>query len=61
MKKNKDKLNPSWGGRFKESVSDLTQSYTSSIDVDKTLYEVDIKGSMAYAEALREAKVINPK
>ncbi|HJL95627.1 MAG TPA: argininosuccinate lyase [SAR86 cluster bacterium] len=61
MKKNKDKVNPLWGGRFEEGVSDLTLSYTSSVDVDKVLYEVDIKGSMAYAEALKQANVISPQ
>jgi len=55
----KDKLNPLWGGRFREGAGNLTQSYTSSIDIDKELYEVDIKGSIAYAEALKEAKVIS--
>ena len=61
MAKNKDKTNPLWGGRFGEGASSLTQSYTASIDIDKKLYEVDIKGSIAYAEALKEAKVISPK
>ena len=61
MTKNKDKTNPLWGGRFGEGASSLTQSYTASIDIDKKLYEVDIKGSIAYAEALKEAKVISPK
>ena len=61
MAKNKDKVNPLWGGRFEEGASNLTQSFTSSIDIDKALYEVDIKGSIAYAETLKEAKVINQK
>ena len=61
MAKNKDKVNPLWGGRFEEGVSNLTQSFTSSVDIDKALYEVDIKGSIAYAETLKEAKVINQK
>ena len=61
MTKNKDKVNPLWGGRFKEGVSNLTQSFTSSVDIDKALYEVDIKGSIAYAETLKEAKVIIQK
>ena len=47
MAKNKDKTNPLWGGRFGEGASSLTQSYTASIDIDKKLYEVDIKGSIA--------------
>ena len=61
MAKNKDKTNPLWGGRFGEGASSLSRSYTASIDIDKKLYEVDIKGSIAYAEALKEAKVISPK
>ena len=61
MAKNKDKVNPLWGGRFEEGNDSLTKSYTSSIDIDKALYEVDIKGSIAYAEALKQAKVISPK
>ena len=61
MAKNKDKVNPLWGGRFEEGASNLTQSFTSSVDIDKALYEVDIKGSIAYAETLKEAKIINQK
>ena len=61
MAKNKDKVNPLWGGRFEEGASNSTQSFTASINIDKALYEVDIKGSIAYAEALKEAKVINQK
>ena len=61
MAKNKVTVNPLWGGRFEEGNDSLTKSYTSSIDIDKALYEVDIKGSIAYAEALKQAKVISPK
>ena len=53
--------NPLWGGRFTEAASELTQQYTSSIDVDKRLYKEDIAGSLAYALALKEAKVISSK
>mgnify|MGYP002032202652 FL=1 len=60
MAKKKDTVNPLWGGRFEEGTGNLTRSYTSSIDIDKALYEVDIKGSIAYAEALKQAKVISP-
>ena len=48
-----------WGGRFESGVNDLAQSYSASIDIDKRLFEVDIKGSIAYAEALRKAKLIS--
>ena len=57
----KTTTNPLWGGRFTEAASELTQDYTSSIDVDKRLYEEDITGSLAYALALKEAKVISAK
>tara|TARA_Y100001960_G_scaffold253162_1_gene270503 strand:+ start:177 stop:1583 length:1407 start_codon:yes stop_codon:yes gene_type:complete len=50
--------NPSWGGRFEDSVNKLTVSYTSSLDQDKRIYQEDIIGSMKYAQALKEAKVI---
>ena len=42
-------VNPSWGGRFENAVNRLAVSYTSSIDVDKRLYEQDILGSLKYA------------
>ena len=57
----KKKVNPLWGGRFKTGASDLAQSFSSSVDIDKNLFKVDIKGSIAYAEILKEAKVINAK
>ena len=52
--------NPSWGGRFEDSVNELAVSYTSSLDQDKRMYKEDIVGSMKYALALKEAKVITP-
>ena len=57
----KTTTNPLWGGRFTEAAGELTKDYTSSIDVDKRLYEEDIAGSLAYALALKEAKVISAK
>jgi argininosuccinate lyase len=57
----KTTINPLWGGRFAEAAGELTQNYTSSIDVDKRLYQEDITGSLAYALSLKEAKVISAK
>ena len=57
IKKSKT-TNPSWGGRFEDSVNELAVSYTSSLDQDKRMYKEDIVGSMKYALALKEAKVI---
>jgi len=57
----KTTTNPLWGSRFTEATSDLAKNYTSSIDIDKRLYKEDIAGSLAYALALKEAKVISAK
>ena len=53
------KKNPTWGGRFSKKVSPTALSFSSSIEVDKVMYEQDIKGSIAYAEALKEVKVLS--
>jgi argininosuccinate lyase len=52
-------VNPLWGGRFESGTNDLAQSFSSSIDIDERLFEADIKGSIAYAEILKNAKLIN--
>jgi len=49
-----------WGGRFPQEIDKLTEEFTASIAFDKRLYRCDIKGSMAYAEALAKAEVISP-
>ncbi len=59
--KKKEVTNPSWGGRFDKSTSNLTISYTSSLTEDKRIYKEDIIASMKYALALKEAKVITKK
>ena len=46
MTKKKQQVNPLWGGRFTVGTSDLAQSFSSSINTDKRLFEVDIKGSV---------------
>jgi argininosuccinate lyase len=53
------KKNASWGGRFTQSVSSIASKFSNSIDVDSVLAEKDIIGSIAYAESLQEAGVIN--
>ena len=53
------KKNISWGGRFKKQTAEKAQKFSSSINVDKKLYKEDISGSVAYAEALQTAGVIN--
>ncbi len=50
-----------WKGRFKKETSPLMEEFNSSIKFDKRLYSEDIAGSIAYASALKNAKVINKK
>jgi argininosuccinate lyase len=47
-----------WGGRFSGSMSKSVEKFTSSIDFDKRLYKEDVTGSIAWANALKRAKVI---
>ena len=58
MTKKEKEVNPLWGGRFTKGTGDLAQSFSASVDVDKNLFEVDIKGSIAYAEILKAAKIL---
>ena len=53
------KKNTSWGGRFKKQTAKKAQEFSSSIDIDNKLYKEDILGSIAYAEALQAAGVLN--
>ncbi len=48
-----------WGGRFTQKTDDLAEEFTSSISFDKRLYRCDIKGSMAYCEALAKAGILS--
>jgi len=48
-----------WGGRFPQETDKLTEEFTASISFDKRLYHYDIKGSMAYCEALAKAQIIS--
>ncbi|MEW6062523.1 MAG: argininosuccinate lyase [Bacteroidota bacterium] len=48
-----------WGGRFKQSLSEIALRFSSSIDVDKALYREDIHGSIAHVEMLAASKIIS--
>ncbi len=48
-----------WGGRFKYNPNEFMQVFGASIDVDIELLEVDIKGSVAWAEALGKAGILS--
>ncbi len=48
-----------WGGRFKTALSESALRFSSSIDLDKTLYQEDIRGSIAHVEMLSACKIIS--
>lgn len=50
-----------WKGRFETATSSLVQRYGESISFDWRLYPYDIQGSLAHAEALQRAGIINKK
>ena len=47
------------GRKIYQKPSQIAQNFSSSVDVDQVLYSQDIQGSIAYAEALMEAKVLS--
>jgi len=47
-----------WGGRFKQQLSETALKFSSSIDLDKALYQEDIHGSIAHVEMLAACKII---
>ncbi len=47
-----------WGGRFEGQTSELMEQFNASIGFDWRLYEADIEGSAAYAEALEAAGLL---
>ncbi|MDO5057688.1 MAG: argininosuccinate lyase [Lautropia sp.] len=53
---NKDKA---WSARFSEPVSDLVKRYTASVDFDRRLAEVDIRGSLAHAAMLSASGILS--
>jgi len=48
-----------WGGRYTGATDALMWRFNASIDVDKRLAEVDVRGSVAYARALGRAGVLS--
>ena len=50
-----------WEVRFKEKTSDLFQNSGSSIDIDKRLYNEDIKASIVHTNMLSKQKIISRK
>ena len=50
-----------WNTRVKKNTSNLFQKVGSSIDIDKRLYQEDIKGSISHVEMLFKQKIISFK
>ncbi|XP_049964851.1 argininosuccinate lyase isoform X2 [Schistocerca serialis cubense] len=48
-----------WGGRFSRPADPLLEKLNTSIDCDQKMWHEDIRGSMAYAEALKHAGLIS--
>jgi len=47
-----------WGGRFSEGPDPLAARFNASLSFDQRLWEMDIRGSLAWAKALARAGVI---
>jgi argininosuccinate lyase len=47
-----------WGGRFQSGPSPEFERFSESLSFDKRLFEVDIRGSQAFARALRRAGIL---
>lgn len=47
-----------WGGRFSKSMDDAFAGLNASFGFDWRLYDVDVRGSIAYAKALAQAKIV---
>ncbi|QER41556.1 argininosuccinate lyase [Thermodesulfobacterium sp. TA1] len=48
-----------WGGRFQEEVDKFFEEFSESVSFDHELAQYEIKASLAYAEALKEAGVVS--
>jgi argininosuccinate lyase len=49
-----------WGSRFEERTNELVHRFNASIDFDIRLYDEDITGSVAWAQALSDAEILSP-
>jgi argininosuccinate lyase len=47
-----------WGGRFEQEIDQLMAQFSSSIDVDGKLWEVDLKASAAHVRMLGALKIL---
>src|SRR5947208_149658 len=47
-----------WGGRFESGPSEVFERFSGSLDFDQRLLDADIRGSQAYARALKRAGIL---
>ena len=47
-----------WGGRFSDALDPLMEEFNASIAFDRRLWQADIRGSQAYAQALARAGLL---
>jgi argininosuccinate lyase len=47
-----------WGGRFESETDALMWRFNASIEFDRRMYAADVKGSVAYAQAIAQAGLI---
>ena len=47
-----------WGGRFTGATDPVMEVFNNSIDYDKIMWEEDINGSIAYAAALADCRIV---
>ena len=47
-----------WGGRFEQGASEVFERFSESLDFDRRLVDVDIRGSQAYARALERVGIL---
>ena len=59
MKSKDRKKRKPWGGRFRDSTSDITEKISASIHFDSRLYDQDIGGSIAHAKMLNRIGILS--
>lgn len=47
-----------WGGRFRGKVDPVMDKFNESLSVDKRMWQADLEGSQAYAQALERSGVL---
>jgi argininosuccinate lyase len=48
-----------WGGRFSEGPDALAHRFNSSLEFDQRMWEMDVRGSLAWAAALTRAGILS--